>query len=331
MGGALFDGSGFGGPAPQLLLLIALLLDAAAGDWIGRVLRDPAALSARLCMALDRRLNRSERGDTALMMRGALVVLVLVLFAVAVGMAIEWSSGQQHGWIVELAAVLACVRGRAAWMRVRAVRRALENGGLAAARMEVADMTRRPIRGLDEHGVVRVAVEHAAKAFDRKVVAPAFWYLLLGVPGMLTWSVIDGADRALGHPGVRHERFGHTAARLDDALNAIPARLSGVLLALAAPFLGTASVAGAFATLGRDAGKHPSFNMGWPVAATAGALDLALGGPHRDGGVTVEEPWIGRGKARATAADIGRALGLTALGGLLVVLVAGLLTVATSL
>ncbi|WP_448190249.1 cobalamin biosynthesis protein CobD/CbiB [Azospirillum sp. sgz301742] len=331
MVGTLFGGSLFGGPAPHLILLMALLLDAAAGDWIGRVLRDPAALSARLCAALDRRINRPERGDTTLMMRGALVVLALLLVAVTLGVAIEWTGGQERGWIVELAAVLACVRGRSAWVRVRAVRRALEHGGLPAARMEVADMTRRPVQWLDEHGVVRAAVEHAAKAFDRKVVAPAFWYLLLGVPGMLAWSLIDGADRALGHPGTRHERFGHTAARLDDALNAIPARIAGVLLALAAPFLGTASVGSAFATLGRDAGKHPSFNMGWPVAATAGALDLALGGPHRDGGVTVDEPWIGRGKARATAADIGRALGLTALGDLLVVLAVGLLTVAAGL
>lgn len=331
MVGTLFGGAPFGGPAPHLLLLLALALDAAAGDWIGRVLRDPAALSARVCAALDRRINRPERGDTALMMRGALVVLALLLAAVALGVAIEWAGGQERGWIVELAAILACVRGRAAWVRVRAVRRALEHGGLPAARMEVAAMTRRPIRGLDEHGVVRAAVEHAAKAFDRKVVAPAFWYLLLGVPGMLAWSLIDGADRALGHPGVRLERFGHTAARLDDALNAIPARIAGVLLALAAPFLGTASVGRAFATLGRDAGKHPSFNMGWPVAATAGALDLALGGPHRDGGVTVDEPWIGRGKARATAADIGRALGLTALGDLLVMLAVGLLAVAAGL
>lgn len=321
---------GFGGPAAPVLLLIALLLDAAAGHWIGPLLRDPSVLAARLCGLFDRRINRHDRGDTALMMRGALVVFTLLLAAVLLGVTVEWIGGRPLGWIVELATVLACLRGHAAWIRVRAVRRALERGGLAAARMEVAPMTRRPVQALDEHGVVRIAIEHAAKAFDRRVVAPAFWYLLLGVPGMLAWTFVVGADRTLGHPGVRHERFGHTAARLDDALNAIPARLSGVLLALAAPFLGTASLGGAVRTLGRDAGKHPSFNMGWPVAATAGALDLALGGPHRDGGVTVDEPWIGSGRARATAADIGRALGLTALGDLLVVLLVGLLTVATA-
>ncbi|HYG89786.1 MAG TPA: CobD/CbiB family cobalamin biosynthesis protein [Azospirillum sp.] len=327
MAGTLFGAPEFGGPGPQILLLAALLLDAAAGDWIGRVLRDPAALSARFCEALDRRLNRPERGDTTLMVRGALVVLFLLFVAMALGFAVEWAGGKERGWVVELLAVLACVRGRAAWMRVRAVRRALDGQGLPAARMEVAEMTRRHIHALDEHGVARTAIEHAAKAFDRKLVAPAFWYLLLGVPGMLAWSLIDGANRALGHTGVRHERFGHTAARLDDALNAIPARLAGVLLALASPFLGSASVGGAFTAIGRDAGKHPSFNMGWPVAATAGALDLALVGPHKDGGVTIAEPWIGRGRARASAADIGRALGLAAVGDLLLALLVALLTV----
>ena len=324
-------GSLFGGPAPQILLLIALAVHAAVGHWLGRVLPDPAALSARLCAALDRRLNRPERGDGALLVRGALVVLALLLLAAAVGSAVEWAGAHPGGWILELLLVLACLRGRAAWARVRAVRRALEDHALPAARMEVADMTRRPVQALDEHGVARTAIEHAAKAFDRTVVAPAFWFLLLGAPGLLTWALVAGADRALGHPGVRHERFGQTAARLDDALNAIPARLAGVLLALAAPFLGSASVGSAFTTLGRDAGKHPSFNMGWPVAATAGALDVALGGPHRDGGVTVNEPWIGRGRARATARDVGRALGLTAVGTLLVALLTGLLTVAVLL
>lgn len=326
--GTLLGGAGFGGPAPQILLLVALLTDAAAGNWIGRVLRDPAALSARLCTALERRLNRAERGGTALMMRGALVVLFLLLTGAALGLVVEWVGGLERGWIVELLVILACVRGRAAWMRVRAVRRALDDHGLPAARMEVADMTRRDIRFLDEHGVARAAVEHAAKAFDRKVVAPSFWYLLLGVPGLLTWTLIQGADRALGHAGVRYEQFGHTAARLDDALNAIPARLAGLLLALASAFLGSARVAGAFVTIGRDAGKHPSFNMGWPVAAMAGALDVALVGPHKDGGVTVSEPWIGRGRARATAGDVGRALGLVAVGDLLLVLLVGVLTVA---
>lgn len=305
-----------GGPGPLFLLLVALALDALAGDWIGRALPDPAALAHRICAWADKRLNRAERGPDARLARGALLVLVLLLAATAAGLAVEWIGGQPRGWILELLVILAALRGRASWVRVRAVRRALERGGTGPGREAVAPLTRRSAFGLDEHGIARAAVEAAARAFARKLVAPIFAYVLLGVPGLLVWAVVDGADAAIGNPGVRHERFGQTAARLDDALNALPARLAALLLALAAPFVG-ANLRGAVRTMLRDAGKHASVNKGWPIAALAGALGLALGGPHRDGGVVITEPWIGDGRARATAADIGRALAVYAVAGLM--------------
>ncbi|WP_448202821.1 cobalamin biosynthesis protein [Azospirillum sp. sgz302134] len=312
------------GPGPLFLLLLALAIDAAAGDWIGRVLPDPAGLSRRFCAWADKRLNRVERGKTARLLRGALVVLALLVAAVGAGLLVDWVAGQNRGWVLELVVLLATLRGRAAWARVRAVRRALEKGGAGAAQEAIVPLTRRHAFGLDEHGIARAAIEAAAKAFARKVVAPVFGYALLGTPGLLVWAAMDGADAALGNPGVRHERFGLTAARLDDALNAIPARLAALLLALAAPFAG-AKLGGAFRTMLRDGRKAASFNMGWPTAALAGALGLALGGPHRDGGVVVTEPWIGDGRARATAADIGRALAVCAVAGLMLILLVALL------
>ncbi|AWK86180.1 CobD/CbiB family cobalamin biosynthesis protein [Azospirillum thermophilum] len=311
--------SAFGGPGPLLLLLLALAIDAAVGDRLDRILPDPAALARRFCLWADARLNRAERGPTTVLIRGALVVLALLAGVAVLGLIVEWIGGQGRGWILELAVVLCGVRGRAAWTRVRAVRRALESGGLAPGQQAVQPLTRRHAYSLDEHGIARAAIEAAARAFDRKLVAPIFGYLLLGVPGLLVWTAMDGADAALGSPGIRHERFGLTAARMDDALNALPARFAALLLAAAAPFIGTASAGGAVRTLGRDARKHPSLNMGWPIAAMAGALGLSLAGPHRDGGVVITEPWIGDGRARATAADIGRALALYAVAALILV------------
>ncbi|PWC88988.1 CobD/CbiB family cobalamin biosynthesis protein [Azospirillum sp. TSO5] len=312
-------GSAFGGPGPLLLLLLALGIDALFGDWLDRILPDPAGLARRFCNAADARLNRAERGKSAQVIRGALVVLALVLIAVAAGLLVEWIGSIGRGWMVELLALLCGLRGRAAWTRIRAVRRALESGGLVPGQEAIQSLTRRHVYGLDEHGIARAAVEAAARAFDRKLVAPVFGYALLGVPGLFVWTALDGADAALGSPGVRHGRFGLTAATLDDALNALPARLAGLLLALAAPFIGTAKAGAALRALGRDARKHPSLNMGWPIAAMAGALGLALGGPHRDGGVVITENWIGDGRARATPADIGRALALSAVAALLLV------------
>ncbi len=319
-----FASLGFGSLAPQILLLAALLLDAIAGNWIERVLPDPAALSARFYQATDRRLNRPGRGGAALMALGMVVMLFMLLAAGALGLAIERIAGWEWGWTLEILALLTCLRGRAAWTRAHAVGLALGNQNLLTARMLAAAMTSRYTHGMDGHGVARIAIEHAAKAFDRALVAPAFWYLLLGVPGMLVWSVISGAEAVFGR--LRHERFGSIAIRLDDALNALPARLAGALLALAALFLGSTRASKAFTTIGRDAGKHPSFNMGWPIAASAGALGLALLGPYRDGGVTVTEPWIGDGRATATAADINGMLGLMAVADLLLMLVVALLT-----
>lgn len=318
----------FGGPGPLFLLLLALGIDAVLGAWLGRVLPDVAGATQRLCAVLDRRLNRPDRREKDRLLRGALVIAVLLAVAAAAGWVVEAlaAGGSGLGTLVKLLVLLACLRGGRAFARVRAVRRALDQPGIEGARAAAAGLTRRYIHAMDTHAVARAGVEHAARSFCRKVVTPSFWFILLGVPGLLMWCVVDGADAAIGRAGPRHERFGLTAARLDDALNALPARLAGLLLAFAAPFAG-GNLSAALRTLRTDARLSPSLNMGWPLAGMAGALDLALAGPHKDGGVTVTEPWIGQGRARATAADTGRALALTTVATLLLAGLVGLLMV----
>lgn len=312
----------FSGPEPLLILMAALVVDALAGAWIRRVLPDAASLAKLLFAEIERRLNRSERTERTRLIRGLLATLVVVVAAIGTGLAVERVGG---GRLVDFVVILWCLGGGAAWRRAQAVGRVLENKGTVAAAADVATMTRRRLDPRDGHAMVRAVIEHLAKAFDRAFIAPAFWYVFLGVPGILMWTAIDGADAALGAPGIRTSAFGLTAARLDDALNAIPARLAAVLLAVAAAFLGGADVAGAVRTAARDSRRSPSFNMGWPIAATAGALGLSLAGPYRDGGVAVNEPWLGQGRARAVPADIGRSLALTGLSALLTILAVGLL------
>lgn len=318
----------FGGPGSLFLLLLALGIDAVLGAWLGRVLPDVAGFTRRLCGALDRRLNRSDRREKDRLLRGALVMAVLLALAAAAGWAVEAlaAAGSTIGTLLKLVVLLACLRGGMAFAQVRALRRALEQPGVEGARAAAAGLTRRYVHAMDTHAIARAGVEHAARGFCRKIVAPSFWFILLGVPGLLMWCVVDGADAAIGRAGPRHERFGLTAARLDDALNALPARLAGLLLALGAPFVG-GSLSGALRTLRTDARLHPSLNMGWPLAGMAGALDLALAGPHKDGGVTVNDPWIGQGRARAAAADTGKALALAAVATLLLAGLVGLLMV----
>jgi adenosylcobinamide-phosphate synthase len=163
---------------------------------------------------------------------------------------------------------------------------------------------------LDEAGVCRAAIESCAENFSDGVVAPAFWLALLGLPGLIAYKAINTADSMIGHLNPRYQAFGWATARLDDLVNLIPARLSGLLVAIVAPVAGGATIA-ALKVMWRDAGKHRSPNAGWPESAAAGALGLALAGPRRYGERIVDDAFLNAeaGKA-ATPDDIGRALHL---------------------
>ncbi len=189
----------------------------------------------------------------------------------------------------------------------------------------------RDVKGLDEHGVCRAAIESCAENFNDGVLAPVFWYVVGGVvgaglPALMIYKAVNTMDSMIGFTTPRHRDFGMAAARLDDALNFIPARISGHVIALAALFVPTANPARAFKVMMSDAGKHRSLNAGWPEGAMAGALDLALGGPRSYEGQVVPDPWIGGGRARANDGDIRRALYIFAVACLINAgLVAGLI------
>jgi adenosylcobinamide-phosphate synthase len=170
---------------------------------------------------------------------------------------------------------------------------------------------------LDAHGVARAAIESLAENFSDGVVAPVFWYLLLGLPGLFAYKMANTLDSMIGHRTPHYRAFGWAAARLDDVLNTVPAPLSGVLLATAALFAKNGRPRHALAIMLRDGRKHHSPNAGWPESAMAGALGLALAGPRRYAEGLVADPWLGDGRARAGVADIRRGLQLYRLACLL--------------
>jgi adenosylcobinamide-phosphate synthase len=179
---------------------------------------------------------------------------------------------------------------------------------LAGGRGAVRHIVGRDPMNLDEHGVARAAIESLAENFSDGVVAPIFWYLLLGLPGLFAYKMANTLDSMIGHRTPRYRSFGWAAARLDDVLNAAPALASGLLLAAAAVFAKNGRPAHAVAIMLRDGRKHHSPNAGWPEGAMAGALGLALAGPRRYPEGLVADPWLGDGSARAGSADIIRAL-----------------------
>lgn len=163
---------------------------------------------------------------------------------------------------------------------------------------------------LDEPGVCRAAIESLAENFSDGVVAPALWYAVAGLPGLLAYKMLNTADSMIGHKSPKYLHFGWASARLDDLANLPAARLSVFLIAAGARFKrGVEAAKAAIDVAKRDHGFHRSPNSGWPEAAMAGALDIQLAGPRVYGGVTVDEPMInGAGRAIATADDIDAAV-----------------------
>ena len=310
-----------GGPLdPLLILAAALALDALVGDppWLWRRLPHPVALIGRLIDRLERKLNRAWRPAWDRRLRGALVAVGLTLAAIGIGMAVtELRRHWAWGWAVELLLTWTLLAGRSLFAHVRAVATALDGGGLAAGREAVGRIVGRDPASLDVHGVARAAIESCAENFADAVVAPVVWYLLFGFPGALAYKTINTLDSMIGHPDQRYGDFGMVAARLDDVANLLPARLAAALLALAALFVPGGRPWAAWRVMLADHGHHRSPNSGWPEAAAAGALGLALAGPRRYAGHAVQEKWIGDGRAMATVTDIRRALVLLAVGCLL--------------
>jgi adenosylcobinamide-phosphate synthase len=297
------------------ILLLALLLDALFGEpaWLYARVPHPVVLFGRLIGALDRRLNREGRGFDERRRRGVLALACLV--AATAGPAWVLSGILESvplGWLAEAALASTLIAQRSLHDHVAAVAEGLERGGLEAGRRAVSMIVGRDPQSLDESGVARAAVESCAENFSDGVVAPAFWFALLGLPGIVLYKAVNTADSMIGHRTPRHEAFGWAAARTDDLLNLIPARLSAMLIALAAlATRGKAQAEAALAAVRADARHHRSPNAGWPEAAMAGALGIALAGPRRYAGTLVEDRWMNApGRRTAGPADIRAALGL---------------------
>ncbi|GLK67516.1 adenosylcobinamide-phosphate synthase CbiB [Hansschlegelia plantiphila] len=290
-----------------LLLLIALAVDAAFGDPapVWRRLAHPVVVMGRAIGWLDKRLNRLELDEATRRRRGVVALVVIIAGAALVGGLIARTFGTiPFGVVLEGAVASILIAQRSLHDHVAAVGKAFAAGGLDAARQAVSMIVGRDPKRLDEAGVSRAAIESCAENFADGVVAPAFWCLLFGLPGLFAYKAINTADSMIGHKTELHRAFGWASARFDDLVNLIPARLSGLVVVIAALLTGRDARAG-LAAMGRDARRHASPNAGWPESAMGGALGLALGGPRVYSGALVDDPWMNAGgRQAATPADL---------------------------
>ena len=242
-----------------------------------------------------------------------LAVLLLVAGTLIIGVGIE-AALRPFSWaglVVTALLASSLLAQRSLGRHVRDVADALEHGGLAQGRQAVSMIVGRDPDRLDEPAVCRAAIESLAENFSDGVTAPAVWLAVGGLGGGLAYKAINTADSMIGHRTPRHEAFGWAAARLDDLVNLPASRLTALLVIAAALVTPGADARGAWRAVRRDARHHRSPNAGWPEAAMAGALGLALAGPRVYGGVVVADAEMGAGGRRdATPADIRRALRL---------------------
>ena len=298
---------------PFLLLYLGLVVDALFGEMRGVFGRTahPVALAGHAIAWFDRHLNRPIRSAAARRVRGVFTVIVLVGAAGGLGWGVQLLCRDTlFGALVELLAIAILLAQRSLYDHVAAVATALVHGGVVSGRLAVSQIVGRDPESLDGPGIARAAIESLAENFSDAVVAPAFWYLVAGLPGLFAYKMANTLDSMIGHRSEKYRAFGWAAARLDDVLNLPAAPIAGLLLAAAAALDRGTSAGHALRILLRDGRKHRSPNAGWPEAAMAGALGLALAGPRHYEEGTVEDPYLGDGTPIATASDIGRALSL---------------------
>jgi adenosylcobinamide-phosphate synthase len=268
----------------------------------------PVMWFGKLISFCETRLNTPARTPAQRRLAGivALGLLLLSVLIVTVGIrtVLSWLP---LGWLIEMLLATAFLAQKELGRAVAAVSDALRTS-LDAGREAVSHVVGRDPQALDEAGVARAAVETLAESTSDGVVAPWLFLLLFGLPGIALYKAVNTADSMIGHLNDRYRDYGWAAAKLDDLLNWVPARLSAILVTAACFFVPGASPGQAWATARRDAQKHESPNAGWPEAAFAGALGFKLGGPRSYDGELVDLPAFGDGKAGLGPSDILRAI-----------------------
>ncbi|MDD2868379.1 adenosylcobinamide-phosphate synthase CbiB [Neomegalonema sp.] len=291
-----------------LAMILAMAIDALIG-WPDRLFRrigHPVTWLGALIGALERGLNRLDLNPLRRRILGTAAALAAISAAALPALAI--STALPETWLGTLLTGLLAwplVATRSLHDHVAAVARPLAAGDLASARIELAKIVGRDPTKLDEAGVSRAALESLAENASDGITAPIFWGALFGLPGIAGYKAINTLDSMLGHRTPRLEAFGWASARIDDVANLIPARLTGLLFALAG-----LKPRRAFACMLRDARKHRSPNAGWPEAAMAGVLGVRLSGPRIYEGRLSAEPWVNAGAPDPGPREISAGLSL---------------------
>lgn len=306
------------------ILCLACLIDSAIGwpkllfDRVGH----PVTWIGGMIGWCDTRMNRGP--DRGRFWAGVLTTCIVVALSGGVGLWLQ-SLLPSGLWGLVLGAVFAwpALALRSMYDHVDAVLRPLAADDLGQARDAVSMIVGRDPNSLDAQGVARSALESLAENTSDGIVAPVFWGCIAGLPGLFAYKAINTLDSMIGHRTKRHASFGKCAARLDDVVNLIPARLTGALFAAVSDKMVTA-----LRVMQRDARQHRSPNAGWPESAVAGALNVRLSGPRVYGDRIAQEPWVNAKAPDPSAQELAQGLRLYLRAMVVLVALLGCLAVA---
>lgn len=288
-----------------LVLIVAIMIDRIIGEpaLLWRHFPHPVVIFGKIISFFEQRLNQKHKYWTGKRRRihGLLTITILVIIAGFTGHLMSLG-----GLIVDIIIVTILLAGKSLHEHIDAVAKALHHD-IASARKAVSMIVGRQTDKLNEHEISRAAIETGAENLSDGVLAPALWYLAFGLPGILIYKATNTADSMIGYKNARYFAFGYGAAKFDDLLNYIPARLTALLITLAGIITGKLRFASIF-LIAPDARTHNSPNAGWPEAAMAHALGIWLAGPRYYGKRLVDAPRMNLNGRLVEAGDINRSL-----------------------
>lgn len=297
-------------------IIVGWLLDVLLGDPAS--LPHPVVLFGKMIARGEHTLNKGQHRR----LKGALLAITLVLLVFCVTWLLLKLCSTLSPWLsiaLQIILIFFCLAGTTLIREVRQVFIALDRS-LEEGRQQVARIVGRDTTQLTAQEVRKAALETLAENLSDGVIAPMFWYLLLGVPGMMAYKMVNTLDSMIGYHSERYLQFGSFAARMDDVANYLPARLTALLMVLSA---GKPQLLSFVKQFGRC---HASPNSGYPESALAGILDCRFGGPHIYFGEVFDKPYIGTNDRELTTEDMKKAVMINRLSEILMLLITAVLS-----
>lgn len=279
-----------------LPLLLGWLLDFIFGD--PSRLPHPIVWFGKMISWGEHRLNKGHHR----MAKGAVMAIVLILMVFFVVWGLKRLIPNTVLWLIlDTIIIFYCLAGTTLIREVREVFLALDRS-LDEGRQQVARIVGRDTSQLSAQEVRTAALETLAENLSDGVIAPLFWFALLGTPGMLAYKMVNTLDSMIGYRTERYKDFGCWAAHTDDVANYIPARLTALLMVIASGQLSLMKF------VWKNGRKHASPNSGYPEAALAGILNCRFGGPHYYFGELFDKPFIGENDRELNTQDMQTAV-----------------------